>query len=418
MSSRRAVALLALIAVLLTACERSTGPDAAPAPSVRPAWQPLTLPAPPGTPGRLLLRDAAACADRWYVVGGVADPAGETRPAAWTSTDGTSWTVLATAPKSYYGRQHVFYSVACRDGRVALLGSKRGGAHANPRTSSWRQLPDGSLTEVTAPFELFGGPRAVNVARMVAGARGWLITGNRTGGAASWVSPDSTRFTIVEGAPELASDARGETWGFDAVEHDGRWLMVGGVVPAGRTDRDPLAWTSTDGVAWQRVPVPGAGEYDELQRVVLVDGVPVAVGLRGRAFGAWHVDARGPVGATGATGASAGAAGTSGASAGVAGASGWRAAGGFGTARDDGVPGIRGLTVAEGQLFAATVDGGGHALWSSVDRGGSWRSVVAPVPMPTGAERSVALAAAAGRLLLLVDDAAAGRAFLAPVPGS
>ena len=46
---------------------------------------------PPGPPGRTLLRDATACAGRWYVVGGVVDPAGETRPAAWTSPDGTSW---------------------------------------------------------------------------------------------------------------------------------------------------------------------------------------------------------------------------------------------------------------------------------------------------------------------------------------
>ncbi|WDZ84264.1 hypothetical protein [Micromonospora cathayae] len=415
MSSRRAVALLALVAVLSTACEPAADPDAAAPPPITPAWQPVTLPAPPGPPGRLLVRDAAACADRWYVLGGVADAAGATRPAAWTSADGTTWTSIAMLPKSYYGKQHVLYSVACRDGRVALLGSKRGGAHANPRTSSWRQLPDGSLAEVTAPFELFGGPRAVNVARMVAGPPGWLITGNRTGGAASWVSPDSNRFTIVEGAPELASDARGETWGFDAVGHDGRWLMVGGLVPAGRTDRDPLAWTSADGVAWQRVPVPGGPEYDELQRVVLLDGVPVAVGLRGRAFGTWRADAA-PADGSPAAGGGPATSGTPTAG-GDAEAGGWRVAGGFGTARVDGVPGIRGLTVVAGRLVAVTVDGGGHALWASTDRGDSWRSVEVPVSMPAGAERSVALAASGERLLLVVDDASAGRVFLASLPG-
>ncbi|WP_141725110.1 hypothetical protein [Micromonospora pallida] len=388
MSARRVVALLALLGVFLTACERSSDdPDAAPSAPVRPAWQPVTLPPPPGPPGRLLVRDAVACADHWYVVGGVGDAAGETRPAAWTSPDGATWTSVPMRPKSYYGQRHVLYSVACRNGQVALLGAKRGGAHANPRTSSWRQLPDGSLTEVTAPFELFGGPRAVNVARLVAGTPGWLITGNRTGGAASWVSADSTRFTIVEGAPELASDGRGETWGFDAVDRDGRWLMVGGLLLTGRTDRDPLAWTSADGVTWQRVPVPATTEYDELQRVVLVDGVPVAVGLRGRAFGTWRADGDGGA---------------------------WRTTAGFGTARTDGIPGVRGLTVAGSRLYAATVDGGGHALWVSADGGGSWRSVDPPVAMPGGAERAVALAGSRERLLLVVDDAAAGQVFLAP----
>ncbi|WBB80087.1 hypothetical protein O7606_01435 [Micromonospora sp. WMMD882] len=402
MSFRRAVALLVLVAVPLTACARSTDrDDDGPPPALSPAWQPLTLPAPPGPAGRSLLRDAAVCGDRWYLVGGLADAAGETRPAAWTSADGVAWTALPLRPKSYYGRQHVFYSVACRDSRVALLGSKRGGAHANPRTSSWRQDADGGLAEVTAPFELFGGPRAVNVARMVSGPAGWLITGNRTGGAASWVSPDSSRFTIVEGAPELASDARGETWGFDAVGYGDRWLMVGGVVPAGRTDRDPLAWTSADGVAWRRAPVPGGAEYDELQRVVLLDGAPVAVGLRGRAFGAWRVDPAGSGAASAAADATAGD---------------WRVAGGFGVARADGVPGVRGLTVAGGRLVAATVDGGGHALWVSSDRGDSWRPVAGPTSMPAGAERAVALAGAGDRVLLLVDDATAGRAFVAPVP--
>lgn len=381
MFARRAVAVLGVFALLLAGCWSPARDDDDP-PPVRPAWQPLTLPAPPGAPGRLMLRDAAACAGRWYVVGAVGDPAGGTRPAAWTSADGASWTSMPMAARTYYGRQHVLYSAACRDGRVAVLGAKRGGAHANPRTSSWRQLPDGTLSEVTAPFELYGGPRAVNVARVVSGGRGWLITGNRTSGAATWMSPDSSRFTLVEGAPELASDARGETWGFDAVETGSGWLAAGGIVPPGRTDRDPLAWTSSDGVAWRRVPVPGTEEYDELQRVALLDGVPVAVGLRGRAFGAWRGDEGG-----------------------------WRAAGGFGVGRSDGIPGVRGLSVAGGRLFAATTDGVGHALWVSADAGDSWRAVTGPVPMPAGAEQTVALAGTADRLLILVDDAAGSRAF-------
>ncbi|MFC4020196.1 hypothetical protein ACFOW4_19935 [Micromonospora sp. GCM10011542] len=388
MALRRAVAVLGIVAVLTSGCSWLPDRDDPSPQPLRPVWTEVALPTPPGPAGRLMVRDAAVCADRWYVVGAVGDATGVvTRPAAWTSLDGTSWTAMALTPISYYGRQNVLYSVACRSGRIAVLGAKRGGAHANPRTSSWQHLPDGTLTEVRAPYDLYGGSQAVDVARMVSGARGWLITGNRTSGAAVWRSPDAARFQIVEGAPQLASDGAGETWNFDAVETESGWLAVGGVIPPGRVDRDPLAWRSDDGVTWQRVPVPGGPEYDELQRVVLLQGRPVAVGLRGRAFGAWRAD-----------GGSAGQ---------------WRAAGGFGRGQTEGIPGVRGLTVAGDGLFAATTDGSGHALWRSTDAGESWRPVAAPVPAPSGAERAATIVGTPDQLLVLIDDARAGRVFRA-----
>lgn len=74
MRIRRLVVVLGVLAVLATGCDR------APAEPVdeplRPVWQP------PGAAGRPLLRDAVACVGRWYAVGGLADAAGETRPAA------------------------------------------------------------------------------------------------------------------------------------------------------------------------------------------------------------------------------------------------------------------------------------------------------------------------------------------------
>ena len=350
-----------------------------PAKPVHPQWQRLTLPAPPGEPGRLMLRDITACAGRWYVVGAVATAQGATRPAAWTSTDAQSWSSLAFVPESYYGRQNVLYSAACRDGRLAVIGAKSGGAHGSPRVSTWQQRADGSLVEVAARFELYGGPAAVNVGRMAGGPAGWLIAGNRSSGAAAWVSPDSAAFEIVEAAPELATDGRGVTWAFDAIATPGEWLMVGGVLPAGRIDRDPIAWTSPDGRVWRRLPAPATSEYEELQRVALIGGTAVAVGLRGRAFGAWR-----------------------------RGDGGWEAVGGFGAAGTSGVPAVTGLTVAGDQLLAATSDGTAHALWSSPDGGRSWRSMVAPVAMPAGADRDVNLLALADRVLLLVDDGLGG----------
>jgi hypothetical protein len=387
---RRVVAGLVGLTLLVAGCQRPAvdGPDDG-EDQIRPRWQALELPMPAGAAGRLMLRDTVACAGRWYLVGAVASAAGETRPAVWTSADALTWRSVALAATTYYGRQNVLSVVACRDGQVMAIGAKSGGAHANPRVSSWRQRPDGVLVEVTAPFELYGGPQAVNVARAAAGPAGWLIVGNRMTGAAAWTSPDAARFEIVEAAPELASDERGETWAFDVLPTGGRWLVVGGLIRAGRTDRDPLAWTSTDGRAWHRLTVPADAEYEELQRVVLVGGVPVAVGLRGGTFGVWRADARD-------------------------GAADWSAVGRFGRRGASGVLSVRGLTVAGDRLLAATSDGVAYGLWSSADGGRSWRPVAAPIALPAGAERQVAVSASGDRVLLVADDGAGGGAWWTP----
>ncbi|MFG1767385.1 hypothetical protein ACGFIH_28955 [Micromonospora parva] len=381
MSVRRVIAVFGLFVLLLAGCDgpaalSGAGSTTAPAPPLRPGWQPLTLPAPPGGEGRPLVRDAASCAGRWFVVGGVVDADGGTRPAAWTSVDGTTWTVLPVRPDSFYGRQNVFLSAACRDGQVALIGAKVGGAHGYPRVSTWRQVADGALVEVQAPFETYGGPTAVNVSRLTAGPPGWLIVGNRSAGAASWVaSPAAAEFALVEGAPELASDAAGVTWAFDAVATSSGWLAVGGLLPAGRIDRDPAVWSSPDGRSWRRTVLPGGPEYEELQRVVLVDGVPVAVGLRGGTFGAWRQEA-----------------------------SGWMAGGAFGRRGGAGVPGVGSLVSSGGSLFAAVTDGARHSVWVSTDRGGSWREATMPLDVPAGVDRDVTLMAVGDRWWLAADD--------------
>ncbi|MEV1330024.1 hypothetical protein AB0J20_10655 [Micromonospora costi] len=387
MSVRPVVAVLGLLAVLVAGCERSASHDDDVPQPVTPAWQEVTLPAPPGPPGRLLLRDAVACAGRWYVVGGVADPAGDTRPAAWTSVDGSAWRSVPIRADSFYGKQNVLYSVGCRDGVAAVIGAKSGGAHGYPRVSTWRQVPAGGLVEVQAPFETYGGPTAINVSRLAGGPAGWLIVGNRSSGAASWVSSDAAEFTLVEGAPELASDPSGVSWAFDGAAVPEGWLAVGGFLPSGRIDRDPVVWTSADGRSWRRTLLPGSRDYEELQRVAVVDGVPVAVGLRGGTFGAWRREPGG-----------------------------WVAAGVFGRRAGAGVPAVTALVADGGRLVAAVADGERHAVWVSADRGGSWSEVTVPVAAPAGADRDVAVIAAGDRWWLAVDDGARSGFWSAPAP--
>ncbi|MEW2384892.1 hypothetical protein AB0873_22780 [Micromonospora sp. NPDC047707] len=384
MSARRLVAVLAAV-VLLAGCERATSFDG-PEPTLSPAWASLALPLPPGRQGRLLLRDAASCGGRWYVAGGVADTAGGTRPAAWTSADGVAFTPLTLVPSSLSGEQHVLSSVACRGSRVAAVGSKSGGVHGNPRVGTWTQGPDGVLREVPAPFEQFGGPRAVRVGRMVAGPRGWLVVGSRVAGAAVWISPDSSAFSLVEGAPELAGDGRGRTAAEDAVAVPSGWLVVGSVLAAAGSR--PVAWTSADGRAWRRAELPGgpAGS-GAAERVVATRGGPVAVGPAGAAgFGAWRSTADG-----------------------------WRWAGAFGAA-GAGVRSVGGLAVAGGGLVAATRGAGGHGLWLSPDLGDSWRAMALPRAVPDTGDTAVAVASDGDRLLLVEDDGKGSRAWWGRVP--
>jgi hypothetical protein len=235
---------------------------------------------------------------------------------------------------------------------------------------------------VAGAFELFGGNDAVNAGRLAAGPAGFLIVGNRVGGAAVWVSRDASGFELRSGVPALASDDAGSTWADDAVAVGGGWLVVGGVRPRGRTDRDALGWRSADGVVWSRVPADGGSPaFEEIQRVGVVRGVPVGVGVSGSSFGVWRLD--------GAR---------------------WRPVGSFGVRRA-GVSVVRSLAVVGDRLFCVTSDAAGYAVWVSPDGGASWAEVRSPAGPVAGPESSVTVAGSGARVVLVVDDGVDVRLF-------
>jgi hypothetical protein len=391
MSRRRCRAVLGVLVAGLVAlpagCWSAPRPAPEPAP-VRPDWRPVTLPAPPGAPGRLMVRDAAACAGRWFVVGAVADAAGGTRPAAWSSADAAAWTPLRLVARSAYGAENVLSAVGCRAGRLAAVGAKSGGVHGNPRVSTWRQVADGSVVEVPAEFEVFGGPDAVNVGRIAGGPAGWVVAGNRVTGAAAWSSAaDAGEFRLVSGVPPLASDETDRTWAADVVATGSGWVLVGSVRGAQRPGGAPVAWTSADGRGWRRV-LGGAGPAGDLQRVVVAGERLVAVGRRGDGVGAWVA---GPGGAD------------------------WRPGGALVSATG-GVPAeVAGLAAVGGGALAVVLGGDGGAAWFSAD-GGVWSRVELPGPLPSGAQRWVAAAGAGDRLVLLTDGAGGVGGWSARVP--
>ncbi|MET0997854.1 MAG: hypothetical protein ABWX73_03975 [Marmoricola sp.] len=380
------LALATLVLVVAAGC--SDADDESPPAALRVDWKAQVLPTPPGPQGRVAVRDAVRCEDQWFLVGGVFTSGGESRPAVWSSPDAVTWASLPLAPVGYWARRSVLSSVACRAGEVAMVGSKEGGAHGNPRVSTWRQRPDGVFVDVEAAFELYGGPQAVSVGKMAGGPDGWLIAGNRTSGAAVWVSPDATDFTLVDDDPQLSRDDQFDTTALDQV-HDGRqWTVVGSATTPGRVPRVPMSWRSDDGRTWERDEVPATEEFNDLEQVVALDDRLVAVGIRGDGFGTW--ERRGDSWQTGVR---------------------------FGDLDEDGhaAPFVSSLTTSGGRLVASVSDGAAYALWAS-GSGEDWRSGRTPTHPTTAGEHTMSVASDGDQVLLLADDGEQGRLWTARWP--
>lgn len=379
-------AALAALLLVLGSCSGEHADDNTPA--VELAWEGVELPVPPGPPGRLAVRDAVRCDGWWYVVGGVFHAPGESRPAAWRSRDGRSWTSLTMRAEWYWAKRNVIASVACHDGDVAMVGAKSGGAHGNPRVSTWRRAADGAYVDVKAPFEQYGGPEAVNVGVITGGPPGFLIVGNRYSGAAVWLSPDGREFDLVDDDPALGKAEEFDALGTGAAWADGEWTLLGNAQRTDRVPRIPLAWTSADGRAWRLQEVPFGEEYADLQRGVDTEAGLLAVGLRGDGFGVWE-----------RTGEE------------------WTTGAAFGDFEDEttGSAFVSSASASDsGDLvLVAGSDRVAYRLWASTDQGAQWSEVPVPLHPASAGEQTLVARVGDGQVMLLADDAEQGRVWLA-----
>ncbi|MGL5808478.1 MAG: hypothetical protein ACRCYQ_00855 [Nocardioides sp.] len=362
-------------------------------------WVERTLPMPPGPPGRIAVRDAVFCGGRWWVVGGVQgrDPGaelndpGESRPAAWTSADLRVWDHVEFDGENFWARLSTIYSIGCRDGQVAMMGAKSGGAHGNPRVSTWYARSDGTFVDVIESLTQYGGAEGVNADRLLGSPKGWLISGNRIQGPAVWSSADARGFDLLSGAPQLSDDDGNQSLATDHAATPGGWAVVGRALMPGPGRVVPVAWTSPDGRTWTRESVPAGTEYAALERVVAVgdeSGALVAVGLRGERFGVWRRNGGG-----------------------------WQADEPFGRLDPDrtAAPSVAGLAAAGDRLFATVSDGSRYDLWSY--RGG-WRRIDVPMRPRTGSGRVLTVAGHGRTVLLLGDDAAGAAVWSARADGT
>ena len=373
----------ALAALLLAGC----GGRGAPRPTL--TWTPAELPAPAGS--RAMPRDATWCAGRWVVVGATADAAGLTRPAVWSSTDARTWRPMTLHPgRDYYAERAILGSVGCHGNRLAVLGAMAGGAHGMPRTATWRQRPDGSLTVVRAPYLLYGGTQSVDVSRIVGGPDGFLIAGTRTSGAAVWTSRTGATFRLHAGVPGLANTQVTRTQATDAACDGRRWVVAG-------TSTDILGrlyatvWTPVAPERWRRETLPGGRSVTTADRELSLGSAvgPVVAGVLDERFGLWL---------------------RSGGS--------WSLETAFGERDPDGTdaPYVAGLVLVGAQVLASYSDGAHFRLALGGGRG------LTDLPLPTTVtvtgDHTATLAAQVDQALLLTDDGQRGRVWLAHVPGS
>jgi hypothetical protein len=280
---------------------------------------------------------------------------------------------------TYWGRRAILNSIACSRDRIAAVGARSGGAHGNPRvTSFW--LDGETLVDVPAVFIQYGGVTATNVGPIAGGPTGWLITGNRTSGPGVWFTDDPREFTRVEGEPGLTDDgdldslAQGAGWSGD------EWVVVGAGARTGRhLDQDPLSWTSADGLTWSPEEMPAEDGAQDVHRVALLDdGRLLAVGLSEDRFAAWVRDEDG-----------------------------WQESVRFGAMAEEwrGAPYVASLAPTPVGVLATVSTGDHYELWQT-DDGRDWRQVDVPLEPPTAGDHS--LVVAAGEDLLLVADAGDG----------
>lgn len=382
-------ATVAVASVL--ACSQACSDPAADPPEAEVAWTARTLPEHPGAPGRTVVRDAVRCDDAWFVVGAVfldrPTETRDTRPAAWVSRDdGVTFDPVAVETDTYWGRRAILNSVACSRDRVAVVGARSGGAHGNPRVTTFHLDGRERLVDVLAVFTQFGGVSATNVGPISGGPEGWLIAGNRLSGPGVWVSDDPRGFTRVEGEAGLTEDGDLESLA-QAGAWDGEgWVLVGAGAPEGELlDRDPLAWTSPDGLAWRTQPMPSGAESEDVHRVVgLPDGSVLAVGATPTSFRSWlRTD------------------------------DGWGRAVPFADVADDwrGAPYVASLVPQRDGALATLSDGSGYQLWHTAD-GSRWRRVAVPAAPTTAGDHTLAVAADGdAQLLLLADDGDGARVW-------
>ena len=263
-------ACLALV-LLLAGC---TGPAPATA-----EWSRVELPAGtapsllvPGPEGSLLVAiDAAAD--------------GSPGPRLLRVADGRVDQVPVRA-STYYGQRTLWRGLVAYDGRLVAFGGRSGGAHGNPRWTTWSGR--GALREDPQPFTTFGGTRGGSLTGVVATPGGPVLVGSR-------VSEDVPGLDVVlwdlvgrrwtqrsSAGTALAADAETQPSAHAATSGPGGVVVAGSLTGGSRTR--PVVWLGAE----RRVDLPAGDAVVAEADAVACDGDCLVPGVAdGRLVGWW-----------------------------------------------------------------------------------------------------------------------------------
>ncbi len=256
-----------------------------------------------GGPGDQYPMAVAAGGPGFVAVGDDSTPDGTAGiTAVWTSEDGITWSRVLHDESAFGGEEQV--NVFMKD--VTAFGSGLVAVGLEWRDSqadavAWTS-PDGIIWERVPPNEtVFGGPHDQAMWAVVPAGPGLVAVGQ--GGnifnagpdqpAAVWVSTDGRDWSRVPDQAALLSGFS-QQGGEGPAGFTGDWARMddvaiggSGVVAVGRVgrcevqcDEDGAAWTSTDGITWQRslVETVDGVRIDDMWAVATLDDVQVGVG--------------------------------------------------------------------------------------------------------------------------------------------
>ena len=186
-------------------------------------------------------------------------------PKVW-QVSGATWSPVPVQPATYYGARASLVRVATSGSHLVALGRAVGGAHGNPRFSTWSGTASG-MRETAQRFELFGGPRAIGLNDLTSGPAQDVVVGSwapGTGaaGVAVWIG-DGATYRRRDEEPGLRSSASDQT-SAAAIAARGTGFVVAGTTThlgGGRIALHATAfWQASADAPWRRAALASSGD--------------------------------------------------------------------------------------------------------------------------------------------------------------